>query len=300
MRTLSKYLFSLCCFFKIISCFTANAQVNSGKTITPYQTIYSDSRGSVQMRFLLFSCSSDASRYYGFYSTISDKGGYVGGKFDFVECDGKTGTEKFYVGLSQTGEIKDGGDWFGSKPYKIIRVYDVRSWGGSLGNGSSPTSGSTGNGSYANGGTSGVGYYANGGTNGSGSYWNSGRSGSKAYNSGNENGSYSNSNNNSSGSGSNSNNNGYEQQYGTVITLYADGGFTGATKNISSDWSVSSIGDSWNDAISSIRVPPGWKVTIYRDAGFQGRSMVIVGNWSVSGQFDEWNDQISSVRVTKP
>jgi hypothetical protein len=292
------------CFIGLILCSSVHAQGNTSKTITPYQTIYSDARGTVQIRFLLFPCSNDlSSRAYGFYNTISDKGGYVSGKFDYVECDGKNGTQKFDVSLNRTGEIKDAGDWFGSKPYKIVRIYDVRSWGGSFGNGSSANSGNTGTGSYSTGGNNGSGSYSPSG-NGSGSYWNSGRSGSKAYNNGND-GSGSNSYSNSGRSGSNSysnntgGNTGTEQQNTTAITLFANGGFTGATKNISGDWSVSGMGDSWNDAISSIAIPTGWRVTVYRDSNFQGRSMVLTGNWSVSGQFDEWNDQISSIRVTR-
>jgi|GEM_PF-5465174 len=114
-------------FLGIASEQTIFAQNTAEKTITPYETIYSDERGTVKMRFLLFPCKNDLSfRRYGFYNTIADKGNFLEGKFDYVECDGKTNTQRFYVNLGKTGEIMDSGDWFGSRPYKIIRVYDVK------------------------------------------------------------------------------------------------------------------------------------------------------------------------------
>ncbi|HCW08948.1 MAG TPA: hypothetical protein DGG95_16455 [Cytophagales bacterium] len=79
-----------------------------------------------------------------------------------------------------------------------------------------------------------------------------------------------------------------------VIT-YRDGP-DGASKRFSGD--VPWVGDDWNDCISNMQVPSGYKVIAYWDSNFQGRSIEIRGTWSAS-QNPEWNDQISSLQLVR-
>lgn len=88
-------------------------------------------------------------------------------------------------------------------------------------------------------------------------------------------------------------------QVNAQVTLFSDWKFSGPTKTISADWSVSGISDSWNDGISSIKIQKGWQIVVYSDINFGGRSMVLTYDWSVSSPQDPWNDQISSIRVIR-
>lgn len=83
------------------------------------------------------------------------------------------------------------------------------------------------------------------------------------------------------------------------VELYSDLNFTGPKKTISSDWSVSGMTDSWNDLISSIKIPEGWEITVYSDMSYGGASMTLNRNWTVANWQDGWNDQISSIRIRK-
>jgi hypothetical protein len=52
----------------------------------------------------------------------------------------------------------------------------------------------------------------------------------------------------------------------------------------------------FNDDISSILVPSGWKLTLYQDYGYRGASLSIgSGTWTAS---NSWNDKLSSFKVT--
>jgi hypothetical protein len=53
----------------------------------------------------------------------------------------------------------------------------------------------------------------------------------------------------------------------------------------------------WNDQVSSIVVPSGWRATIYQDNDFSGESLDIfegTTNWGID---DPWNDKLSSVVI---
>lgn len=56
---------------------------------------------------------------------------------------------------------------------------------------------------------------------------------------------------------------------------------------------------NWNDVISSIIVPPGYKVTFYEHENFSGESITIEGSWTVKSATEFWNDRISSFIITK-
>ena len=78
------------------------------------------------------------------------------------------------------------------------------------------------------------------------------------------------------------------------ITVYKDANLKGESKKYSMD--VPLVGNDWNDVISSIHIPQGYRVTIFRDANFQGPSLTLTADWNAT---DEWNDQVSSIRIVK-
>lgn len=65
------------------------------------------------------------------------------------------------------------------------------------------------------------------------------------------------------------------------------------------------LGSGWNDAISSIIVPPGMKVTIWEDIASSGSGQVAevsgavrcLVDWKYPGRGGNWNDQITGVKV---
>jgi hypothetical protein len=58
------------------------------------------------------------------------------------------------------------------------------------------------------------------------------------------------------------------------------------------------VGDDWNDLITSIQVPDGYKLIILQDADFKGYAMEISGFWSAAN-LPDWDNRISSMRLVK-
>lgn len=61
---------------------------------------------------------------------------------------------------------------------------------------------------------------------------------------------------------------------------------------------------SWNDCISSIRIPNGWEVTIFEDDSFDGDSLTLISDTpdlnDVRGPCgDDWDDCISSLQARR-
>ena len=82
-----------------------------------------------------------------------------------------------------------------------------------------------------------------------------------------------------------------------AITVYWDANYSGATKQFSE--SVSWIGNEWNDKISSIKVPRGWKIEVFQDANYGGASKIIESDWTVTNYDLSWNDKISSIKILR-
>ena len=73
--------------------------------------------------------------------------------------------------------------------------------------------------------------------------------------------------------------------------------FNGQQMVLRGDWSVGRHqGFHFNDRISSIYVPRGYKVRIYEHANFQGAFMDVYGDWS-PGPRSFWNNRISSIQI---
>ena len=83
-----------------------------------------------------------------------------------------------------------------------------------------------------------------------------------------------------------------------VVSLF-EHNFEGRKMVISKDWTVLGSNDPFNDRISSIHVPKGWKVIVYEHAHFRGNSMEITGQWQAERSNSFWNDRISSIRVVR-
>lgn len=83
----------------------------------------------------------------------------------------------------------------------------------------------------------------------------------------------------------------------TPITLYKGANFTGQSLEINGDWSAASD-MSWNDVISSIKIPAGWEVTIYEHApgNPSGKSLILTNDWNAPA---DWKGKISNIRVSK-
>lgn len=83
------------------------------------------------------------------------------------------------------------------------------------------------------------------------------------------------------------------------VTIFEDDNFDGAARRVLWEWTASRGEEYWNDRISSIYVPEGFRVVVYEHSYFRGRSMVLNKSWSAPRGENWWNDQISSLRVER-
>lgn len=83
---------------------------------------------------------------------------------------------------------------------------------------------------------------------------------------------------------------------GPQVIAY-DRQFNGEELVLNGDWTVGrGEGFYFNDRISSIYVPRGYKVRIFEHANFRGAFMDIYGDWS-PGPHNFWNNRISSIQI---
>jgi hypothetical protein len=82
------------------------------------------------------------------------------------------------------------------------------------------------------------------------------------------------------------------------VTFFEHSNYEGSSRAIGSNWAYSSD-RCWNDKISSISVPRGWKVVVY-EHDFGGRSITLTSDWTVNRWNDFWNDRMSSIEVIPP
>lgn len=84
-------------------------------------------------------------------------------------------------------------------------------------------------------------------------------------------------------------------------TFYEHLDYSGASFGSTTD--IAFVGWDWNDAITSVTVPPGGSVTIYEHDNFGGTSLNLTSDvadlrWFAGpGADGTWNDAVSSVRV---
>jgi hypothetical protein len=80
--------------------------------------------------------------------------------------------------------------------------------------------------------------------------------------------------------------------------------FQGPCYETEGSYPTQSTSYTWNDCISSIRVPAGWSATVYGDDDYEGSSLTITADVPdlrrVPGRCGEgMNDCISSIRVSR-
>lgn len=84
------------------------------------------------------------------------------------------------------------------------------------------------------------------------------------------------------------------------IYIYQDIYYGGRSASLGlGNYTLSSLNAKgfYNDDLSSIKVPWGYKVTLYADDNFSGATKVITGDTNWIG--NDWNDKVSSIKVEK-
>lgn len=79
-----------------------------------------------------------------------------------------------------------------------------------------------------------------------------------------------------------------------AVTFYWDINYAGTSFSAGSD--VDFVGWTWNDQISSIRIPPGRTVVLYQDWHFGGATLTLTGDVPDLRVYG-WNDWASSMRI---
>lgn len=78
------------------------------------------------------------------------------------------------------------------------------------------------------------------------------------------------------------------------VTIYKDSDFKGEAKSFDEgDYDVDKLGIG-NDAVSSIKVPPGMQITLFQDSHWRGASKTFRAD---APRMDSWNDRASSIQV---
>ncbi|WP_340642378.1 PAN domain-containing protein [Photobacterium damselae] len=78
------------------------------------------------------------------------------------------------------------------------------------------------------------------------------------------------------------------------VILYTDANYQGSS--ITTIGSMPWIDDDFDDQLSSIKIPNGWKVTLYEDANYKGRSITLTNN---DDWLNDFNDLTSSIHIQK-
>ncbi len=79
------------------------------------------------------------------------------------------------------------------------------------------------------------------------------------------------------------------------VTVYTDANYGGTAVTFGiGEYNMSDMIDAGipNDAISSVKVPVGYKLTVFWNIDFAGSSNVYAGDTSYVG--NDWNDQVTS------
>ncbi len=83
--------------------------------------------------------------------------------------------------------------------------------------------------------------------------------------------------------------------YNPGIVIYEHENFGGQSLTLTSNWDQAS-NPEWNDLISSIRIPEGYKIQIFEHSNFQGQSMILSHDWNHRDN-PGFNDFISSIKI---
>ena len=72
--------------------------------------------------------------------------------------------------------------------------------------------------------------------------------------------------------------------------------FNGSQRTDTGIMDVKYVGNSWNDKISSVKVPRDTKLYLYKDADFKGGAMAVAGPKSML-LTDGWGNSASSFKI---
>jgi len=87
----------------------------------------------------------------------------------------------------------------------------------------------------------------------------------------------------------------YNQQN---VVFFTDVHFSGQNFVVSLG-NYDNLNGGWNDQISSIKVPPGFKILVYEHSNFRGACKEIRCDWTSGGYYDYWNNRISSFKIVR-
>jgi len=90
----------------------------------------------------------------------------------------------------------------------------------------------------------------------------------------------------------------FEPKETPVVTFYEHKDYGGKSRQSKVGDEVSSVGDNWNDIISSIKIGKGAILKVFKHTNYRGKSKKYTGG-DVSFVGKDWNDIISSYKVTK-
>ncbi|NOS90584.1 MAG: DUF4476 domain-containing protein [Cyclobacteriaceae bacterium] len=82
------------------------------------------------------------------------------------------------------------------------------------------------------------------------------------------------------------------------VTLFEHERFGGASLNINGNWDAS-MNPQWNDRVSSIKVPAGYKIIVYEHTLQTGASMTLTKDWTIANGNFTFNDKISSIKIVE-
>lgn len=82
------------------------------------------------------------------------------------------------------------------------------------------------------------------------------------------------------------------------IILFEHERFGGASLSINSDWDAS-MNPDWNDRISSIKIPSGYKIIVYEHTQQKGVTMTLTKDWTIANGNFTFNDKISSIKIVE-
>ena len=82
-----------------------------------------------------------------------------------------------------------------------------------------------------------------------------------------------------------------------LVELFEDDYYDGSTKTFPIG-RYSLAGSSWDDAMTSIKVPNGLVATLYQTADWGGRTMVVTGNNTNVGHSNDFNDRLSALEIS--
>jgi hypothetical protein len=82
------------------------------------------------------------------------------------------------------------------------------------------------------------------------------------------------------------------------VRIFEHGGYGGAAAYVR-EFDAPELAGGWDNIISSVQVPEGYRFVGYDYQNYQGDSIEIIGNWTLNEDNKQWNDRISSFRWMK-